>query len=147
MNHIINRRHPFFDVNGNCYIVGRKDDTVKVSGFRVNLSDVDSYIHKFEYVKDSVTICIEYDDKPNYLVSFIALDKTSSINSSKIRKDLKLHLPSFQIPKYIELIKDIINHSGKVCKKTLNEFLKNMIFSSLEFIFIFFLRFLWVILF
>ena len=65
----------FFDINGNCYIVGRKDDTVKVSGFRVNLSDVDSYIHKFEYVKDSVTICIEYDDKPNYLVSFIALDK------------------------------------------------------------------------
>ncbi len=116
----------FFDVNGNCYIVGRKDDTIKVSGFRVNLSDVDSYIHKFEYVKDSVTICIEYEDKPNFLVSFIALDKTSPINISKIRKDLKLHLPSFQIPKYIEMIKEFpVNHSGKVCRKTLkNEFLK-----------------------
>lgn len=115
----------FLDFNGNCYIVGRKDDTVKVSGFRVNLSDVDGYINKLAYVKDSVTICIENEEKPNYLVSFVALNK-EKVASSEIRKNLKVFLPNFQVPKYIELVEDFpLNHSGKVCKKKLkNKFVE-----------------------
>jgi len=115
----------FLDINDNCYVIGRKDDTVKVSGFRVNLSDVDSYIHRLKYVKDSVTICIEHEEKPNYLVSFIALNKDKK-TSNELRDELKNLLPSFQIPKYIELVADFpLNHSGKVCKETLmNKFLE-----------------------
>lgn len=116
----------FLDSNANCYIVGRKDDTVKVSGFRVNLSDVDSYIHKLKYIKDSVTICIENNDNPNYLISFVALNKGKIISSSEIRKNLKDLLPPFQIPKHLEILQDFpLNHSGKVCKRTLrNKFVK-----------------------
>jgi acyl-coenzyme A synthetase/AMP-(fatty) acid ligase len=109
----------FLDVNDNCYVIGRKDDTVKVSGFRVNLSDVDSYIHRLKYVKDSVTICIEHEEKPNYLVSFIALNKDKK-TGNELREELKNLLPSFQIPKYIEFVEDFpLNHSGKVCKESL----------------------------
>ena len=109
----------FSDEHGNCYVQGRIDDTVKVSGFRVNLSDIDSYIQKFNYVKDSVTICIENEEKPNFLVSFVAKEE-KGISSEEIRSDLKELLPSFQMPKFIELIDSFpLNHSGKVDKDAL----------------------------
>jgi len=108
----------FLDNRKNCYITGRKDDTVKISGFRVNLSDVDSYIHKLDYVKDSCTIYIDNLNSPSYLVSYVILNiKTSNIN---IFQDLKNILPDFQMPKYIEDIKEFpLNNSGKIHKKEL----------------------------
>ena len=108
----------FFDQKNNSYIVGRKDDTVKISGFRVNLSDVDAYIHKLTYVKDSHTIIVDEIYQSSYLVSYLVLN--DKISSAAITKDLKGILPSFQMPKYIEIIRDFpLNTSGKICKKTL----------------------------
>ena len=110
----------FSDENNNCYITGRKDDTVKISGFRVNLSDIDAYIHKLACVKDSQTIYVDIDDTPSYLVSFIILD--TEVLKTEITRDLKEILPNFQMPKYIEIIKEFpLNNSGKICKKTLLE--------------------------
>jgi acyl-coenzyme A synthetase/AMP-(fatty) acid ligase len=108
----------FFDQRNNSYIVGRKDDTVKISGFRVNLSDVDAYIHKLTYIQDSYTIVVDGINRSSYLVSYVALN--DKMPSSVIIKDLKAILPSFQMPKYIEIIRDFpLNTSGKICTKTL----------------------------
>lgn len=108
----------FIDDLGNCYVVGRKDDTVKVTGYRVNLSDIDSYIQKLNYVKDSTTICIDDKTDENFLVSYLILDNEKEL--AEIKNDLKEQLAFFQMPKYIKLIDEFpLNHSGKICKKTL----------------------------
>ena len=108
----------FFDQKNNSYIIGRKDDTVKISGFRVNLSDVDAYIHKLTYIQDSYTIVVDGINRSSYLVSYVVLN--DKMPSAVIIKDLKAILPSFQMPKYIEIIRDFpLNTSGKICKKTL----------------------------
>ncbi len=100
------------------YMVGRVDDTVKVSGFRVNLSDVDSYIQTIDKVIDSVTIFIENKDSDGMLVSYLILDEL--ISSDDIRSLLKTILPAFQIPKHLVKVNVFpLNNSGKICKKTL----------------------------
>ena len=109
----------FADDERNCYISGRLDDTVKVTGFRVNLSDIDSYIQKIPYMKDSATIYIEVNDLEGYLVSCLILNH-AHISEKEIMSDLKNILPTFQRPKHIILLDNFpLNTSGKVCKKTL----------------------------
>jgi len=105
------------------YMVGRVDDTVKVSGFRINLSDVDSYIQNIDKVLDCVTLFIESKDNEGVLVTYLILD--GSISTSEIKSSLKLVMPAFQIPKYFNKIdKFPLNSSGKICRKTLkNNFL------------------------
>jgi len=100
------------------YMVGRVDDTVKVSGFRVNLSDVDSYIQTIEKVFDSVTIYIENKNSDGMLVSYLIIDEL--ISTDEIRLLLKTILPAFQIPKHLVKVNSFpLNNSGKICKKTL----------------------------
>ena len=107
------------------YMVGRVDDTVKVSGFRVNLSDVDSYIQTIEQVFDSVTIHIDNENTDGILVSYLIIDE--SITTDQIKLLLKSIVPAFQIPKHLIKVDSFpLNNSGKICKKTLkNQFINS----------------------
>lgn len=109
-----------FIKNNNYFVVGRKDDTIKTSGFRVNLLDIDNYINKLESVEDCYTIAIDNKIKENILVSFLTLNFKIDIKS--IYGQLKEILLSYQIPEKIIILEEFpLNNSGKVCKKTLKK--------------------------
>jgi D-alanine--poly(phosphoribitol) ligase subunit 1 len=110
----------FIDSNGNIFIVGRSDDSLKVSGYRVNLSDIDSYIQKLSYIDECATIALEDDVKENVLVSFVKLCK--KIGKEKVFTDLKDTIAQYQIPRDLVFLDDFpLNSSGKICKKTLKK--------------------------
>lgn len=101
--------------NNNLYIVGRVDDTIKTKGYRVNLSDIESYTHKLEYINESVIIAIEDENIENKLYLFVTLHQ--NIDKNDIFNDLKKILPDYQMPADI-IIKDEmpLNNSGKISK-------------------------------
>jgi D-alanine--poly(phosphoribitol) ligase subunit 1 len=108
----------FFDSNENIFIVGRSDDCLKVGGYRVNLSDIDSYIQKLGYIDECATVAIEDEIKENILVSFMKANQ--KIEKDKVVADLKICMASYQIPKHLIFLDDFpLNNSGKICKKTL----------------------------
>lgn len=110
---------------GNYFIVGRKNDTIKVTGYRVNLSDIDAYILQLDYINNCATIAIEDDISEHDLITYIILDD-KNISTKKIKQDLKKIMPAYQIPKIIKLVNSFpLNNSGKICKLTLkNSYLK-----------------------
>lgn len=111
----------FKSEEGNYFIVGRKDDTVKVTGYRVNLSDIDSYILQLEYINNVATVAIENSVSENDLVSYIISDD-SKVEVKKIKRDLKEIMPEYQIPKFIKIVESFpLNNSGKICKLTLKK--------------------------
>jgi len=109
----------FKDKNGNYFVVGRKDDTVKVAGFRVNLLDIDAYIQSLDYIKDSATILVENklnDDA--FLVTYLILNELKDIKD--IRENLKKILLNYQVAKKIILVDEFpLNNSGKVDRRAL----------------------------
>jgi len=110
----------FFDYNDNIFIVGRSDDSLKVDGYRVNLSDIDSNIQKLEYVDECATIAIEDKIKENILIGFLKVSQ--DIEKSAVFSDLKTIMNSYQIPKRIFFLDEFpLNRSGKICKKTLKD--------------------------
>lgn len=111
----------FQNEQGNYFIVGRTDDTVKVTGYRVNLSDIDAYVLQLSYVNNVATIAVENETSENDLVSYIILDD-HTMSSKQIKDDLKVIMPAYQIPKLIRIVEKFpLNNSGKICKRTLKE--------------------------
>jgi acyl-coenzyme A synthetase/AMP-(fatty) acid ligase len=69
----------FLDERGDYYVIGRLDDTIKVRGFRINLLDVDSYIHKLSYVEDCATIAIPHEIAENQTIAFIRVKSPKTV--------------------------------------------------------------------
>ena len=110
----------FRDEKGDYYIIGRMDDTIKYRGFRINLLDVDSYIHKLPYVEDCATIAVPHEVAENQTVAFMRLKETKTVK--EIKKDLLQYLLDYQIPEKIILVDRYpTNTSGKIDKKVLKE--------------------------
>ena len=110
----------FIDSNEDIFIVGRSDDSLKVDGYRVNLSDIDSNIQKLGYIDECTTIAIEDKVKENILVAF--LKTNHGIEKDEVFADLKSIMASYQIPKRLIFLDDFpLNGSGKICKKTLKD--------------------------
>jgi acyl-coenzyme A synthetase/AMP-(fatty) acid ligase len=109
----------FMNENGEYFIVGRNDDTIKLRGFRINLSDIDSYILRVPYVQDSVSVAIEDENTDNKLLGFVILkDPTKTVKD--LKKDLHEILLDYQIPEKIFLLdKYPTNFSGKVDRNAL----------------------------
>ena len=111
----------FKNDTGHYFIVGRKDDTIKVTGYRVNLSDIDSYMLKLDAISNVATVAIESERSEHDLVSYIILEE-STMRAKEIKRALKQWMPEYQIPKFIEIVDSFpLNNSGKICKRTLKE--------------------------
>ena len=112
------------DKNENLYITGRSDDTIKVEGYRVNLSDIDSYIHAVTYVVDCATVAIEDKIKENILVLYIKVNQ--EVSKKELQQELHNILPTYQIPQKIFFVdKFPLNNSGKISKKDLIKIYQN----------------------
>jgi D-alanine--poly(phosphoribitol) ligase subunit 1 len=110
----------FMDDRGEYYIVGRIDDTVKVAGQRVNLSDVDAYVGKLEYIENCGTIAIEDSDRGAILVLYASLNYSKG--KKEILNDLDKVLVRHQLPQDIIILDNLpVNNSGKICKKSLQQ--------------------------
>jgi len=116
----------FHDERGDFYVIGRLDDTIKVRGFRINLLDVDSYIHKLSYVEDCATIAIPHEVAENQTIAFLRVKTSKTVK--EVKKDLLQYLLDYQIPEKIIFVDQYpVNSSGKIDKKVLKEdYLKSL---------------------
>jgi acyl-coenzyme A synthetase/AMP-(fatty) acid ligase len=111
----------FQNHSGDFFVSGRVDDTIKVSGQRVNLSDIDGYIANFPYIEEVATIAVDDLVKDSVLISFIVLSN-KEIGEKQLKDDMKKYLLSFQIPSKIIFRDELpLNNSGKISKKILKE--------------------------
>lgn len=107
--------------NGEFYIVGRMDDTIKYRGYRINLLDIDSYIQTLPYIDHAVTFAIPNELTQNTTICYMKLKEEKDLKS--IKKDLSHILLDYQIPEKIILVDSFpLNDNGKICKKTLKSY-------------------------
>jgi len=111
-------------------ILGRKDDQVKVNGFRVEPREVELVIEKIPAVKQAIVFQEIVDKEQNRLVACLTLTdselatKTSEVENN-IREELSKCLPVYMIPAvfiFLDEIPHLIN--GKVDYQALKNPLK-----------------------
>jgi acyl-coenzyme A synthetase/AMP-(fatty) acid ligase len=110
----------FGDAKGDYYITGRRDETLKRRGYRINLRDIDSYIQKIDSVSDCVTVAIPDPALDHVLVAFVVLK--TPMAEPVFRQRLSQVLLDYQVPDHVEFRAGFpTNNSGKVCRETLQK--------------------------
>lgn len=103
--------------DGNIQIIGRKDSQVKVRGFRIELSEVEEVIRRYEGIKDATVVAF---DDPNgggkYIAAYVVSDGQVDIN--KLNDFIKETKPPYMVPAVTMQIDKIpLNQNQKVNKK------------------------------
>ena len=80
--------------DGSISYIGRIDNQIKLRGFRIELSEIDSKILEFNGVKESVTIICD-----KTICSYIISKQEIAIDD--LKKHLREALPSYMVPSFI----------------------------------------------
>lgn len=105
------------DRNELCYI-GRKNRMVKVRGFRVEPSEIEHYVEKYEAVDRAVATPIS-NQFGNKIAVFCTVNN-DQMQVSELRSFLKIELPGYMIPQDIKVVLDIpLTRSGKIDYRSL----------------------------
>lgn len=106
--------------DGNIEFLGRMDQQVKISAYRIELAEIENRLLKYEFIKDVVVIDREDFNKNKYLCAYYVSDMELSVND--IKYYLSVQLPDYMIPAFfIKIDKIPLTINGKVNRKVLPE--------------------------
>jgi amino acid adenylation domain-containing protein len=95
--------------------VGRKDNLVKVRGFRISLDGIRQSLLKVEDVVDAVVIARKEEAGEQLLIAYVKRRQGSTLEASGIRRQLRSVLSDYMIPDSIILSEVLpITANGKV---------------------------------
>lgn len=106
-----------WDQNGELHHLGRKDDQVKVKGFRVELDGVSACIESFAGVEKACALKIGEE-----LWGFYSVSAAVMLNENSLKGHLETHLNHYARPsRLIHMPSMPITPGGKIDKKALKE--------------------------
>jgi amino acid adenylation domain-containing protein len=116
--------------DGNLEFLGRLDRQVKISGFRVELGEIESVLNQHGAVEDSTVIAREdesedeeeSDDK--YLVAYLVPgpeDLSATLTSSGLRSFLQEKLPEYMVPSAFVIVETQSASSGEIATLRLKQ--------------------------
>ncbi|MFA0962345.1 amino acid adenylation domain-containing protein [Roseivirga sp. BDSF3-8] len=102
--------------DGNLLFEGRKDEQVKLRGYRIELSGIDYQLKQIPCVSEAVTLLLTDTKDHKRLVSYVKVDG----EVPEIRNLLSKALPSYMIPDLVVVVDTIpLTANGKVDRKAL----------------------------
>ncbi len=106
--------------DGTADFIGRNDGQVKVRGFRIELSEVESVIRKFPGIKDATVQAFDKKTGGKFIAAYVVADEPVDVDAlgEFIRKDK----PAYMVPAVTMQIDRIpLNQNQKVNKRALPE--------------------------
>lgn len=108
------------DEEGYFYFVGRQDDMIKTSGYRVSPSEVEEVIYATGMVKEAAAIGIDHPSLGQAIVVVVQPDTQHAFDAQVLIDSCKKQLPNFMVPAKIEILSDLPrNPNGKIDRKQL----------------------------
>ena len=105
--------------NGNLEIFGRKDDQIKIRGYRISLGEIENALLSIEGIKNAVVLPKLRGEEKVIVAYFTA---KAELKGADLRKQLRALLQDYMIPSfYIQLPELPLMANGKVDKKLLPE--------------------------
>ncbi len=114
------------DADGFTFVVGRKNDIVKVKGFRVSTKEVEEKMFELSEVDDVAVVGVEDAILGEALKAFVVLKKNigegaaSEMDKKELLKHLRSVLPDYKVPSEVEFRESLPKNSyGKILKNEL----------------------------
>jgi acyl-coenzyme A synthetase/AMP-(fatty) acid ligase/thioesterase domain-containing protein/acyl carrier protein len=112
-----------FDEDGRITLLGRADDAVKVRGYLVEPSEVESALRTVDTVHEAAVVAVKAPPSPTRLVAYVVTRQgRRSASPAAIRKALRGMLPDYMVPTAIVPMSTLPrNERGKVDRAALPE--------------------------
>lgn len=107
----------YWDEKGLLHFIGRKDDQIKIRGFRVELQEIVSMLRKCKGIEDAAVVVQEVNgDKA--ICAYIILAKGH--RTDNVKEQLATFLPEYMMPQYYIEMKTLpTTANGKIDKRAL----------------------------
>ncbi|MDA8326191.1 MAG: AMP-binding protein [Nitrospiraceae bacterium] len=100
--------------------LGRKDQQIKVRGYRVELGEVETALSELAMVKESAVVGYDDPDNGKVLVAYVVLRKDKAATAGELRNALKDRLPDYMVPSRFVLLEAMpLTLSGKIDRMAL----------------------------
>jgi acyl-CoA ligase (AMP-forming) (exosortase A-associated) len=108
------------DEEGFLYFVGRRDEMIKTSGYRVSPTEVEEMIHSTRLVGEVAAIGIPHDVLGQAIVLFATPNGSSGFDKDAILRQARSQMPPYMVPQHI-IERGTLprNPNGKIDRKLL----------------------------
>src|SRR5437899_313223 len=104
--------------DGKLEFLGRRDSQVKISGFRIEIGEIENQLLKLPGVREGAVVVTEGADQNKHLVAFCSGDRPP--NPGVLRDQLAKELPKYMVPSAIHWRKTLpLTENGKIDRKAL----------------------------
>ena len=109
------------DEEGYLFFIGRRDDMIKTSGYRVSPTEVEEVIYATECVGDAIAIGVPHPSLGQAIVVVVTAREGVVIDSDELIAACKPHLPAFMLPSLIDIREGYLprNPNGKIDRRRL----------------------------
>lgn len=112
------------DKNNNLHYIGRKDDQVKINGFRIEISEIEKVSRSHPKITDSAVIILNNRDYKSICLCLNSI-KSAQIDISDVKNYLSEWLPDYMIPHRVIFMDEFPKTiNGKVDKIKIKRFIE-----------------------
>ncbi|WP_229425319.1 AMP-binding protein [Massilia sp. Se16.2.3] len=110
------------DEEGYLYFIGRNDDMIKVSGYRVSPLEVEEVVHATGLVSEAVAFGVPHPQLGQAIV-LLAVPKEAGLGTPALLKECQRRLPAWMVPAHIAVEDGVLprNPNGKIDRKLLRQ--------------------------
>jgi acyl-coenzyme A synthetase/AMP-(fatty) acid ligase len=94
----------YLDEDGYLYLVGRRDEMLKISGHRLYPRAVSDQLAAIAGVAEAEVVGVKLDDDDTRLVAFVVQEPSSALQPMMLRRALALSVPSFMLPEHVVIL-------------------------------------------
>ncbi|MBY0578905.1 MAG: acyl-CoA ligase (AMP-forming), exosortase A system-associated [Burkholderiales bacterium] len=110
-----------FDEEGFLYFIGRRDEMIKTSGYRVSPTEVEEVLYATEMVGEAVALGVPHPVLGQSIVVIAAARQGAALDAEVLLSECKNRLPAYMVPARILIREGSLprNPNGKIDRKAL----------------------------
>jgi acyl-CoA ligase (AMP-forming) (exosortase A-associated) len=111
------------DTDGYLYFIGRSDDMIKVSGYRISPTEIESVLHATGLVAEVAAFGIDHPQLGQAIAVIAVPVEEGVIDSAALLAECKRRLPAYMVPAHVDLRAGPLprNPNGKIDRNLLRQ--------------------------
>lgn len=122
----------YADEEGFLYFVGRRDEMIKTSGYRVSPTEIEEVVYRTGLVSEVAALGVEHDQFGQAIVLVAVMTDPANHDAKSLLNACQRTLPAYMVPRHIDIRTGSLprNPNGKIDRKALGDVFRGFFVSG-----------------